>query len=77
MGDATGGRGVMLLFWQGNGPDKRWEIGGRRVCLEDLGDALKGYWDTISNAFPNVDAVEVALIDLSLRGKRTSEGRPG
>ena len=77
MGDATGGRGVMLLFWQGNGPDKRWEIGARRVCLEDLGDALKGYWDTISNAFPNVDAVEVALIDLSLRGKRTSEGRQG
>lgn len=75
MRDATGGRGVMLLFWQGNGPDRRWQIGGRRVCLEDLGEALKGYWDTISNSFPKVDAVEVVLIDLTLRGKRTSKAR--
>ena len=72
MRDATGGRGVMLLFWQGNGPDKRWEIDGRLVRLDEFRDALKGYWDTISNSFPDVEAVEVVLIDLSLREKRTS-----
>ena len=75
MRDATGGRGVMLLVWQGNGPDKRWEIDGQRVHLDELPDALKGYWHTISNSFPDVEAVEVMLIDLSLRGKRTSEAR--
>ena len=65
----------MLLVWQGNGPDKRWEIDGQRVHLDELPDALKGYWHTISNSFPDVEAVEVMLIDLSLRGKRTSEAR--
>ena len=73
MRDATGGRGVMLLVWRGNRQDRRWKIDGRMVCLEDLRDALKGHWDTISNLFPNVEAVEVVLIDLSLREKRTSE----
>ena len=73
MRDATGGRGVMLLFWQGNGPDKRWKIDGRPVRLNELRDALKGYWDTISNSFPDVEDVEVTLIDLSQRGKHTSE----
>ena len=73
MRDATGGRGVMLLFWQGNGPDKRWKIDGRLVRLEELRDALKRYWETISNSLPDVEEVEVTLIDLSQRGKRTSE----
>ena len=73
MREATGGCGVMLLVWQGNRPDRRWKIDGRMVCLEDLRDALKGYWDTICNLFPDVEAVEVVLIDLSLRGKRTAE----
>ena len=75
MRDATGGRGVILLVWQGNGPDKRWEIDGQRVHLDELPDALKGYWHTISNSFPDVEAVEVMLIDLSLRGKRTPESQ--
>ena len=72
MREATGGCGVMLLFWQGNGPDKRWAIDGRMVRLEELRDTLKGYWGTISNSFPEVEAVEVMLVDLSLREKRTS-----
>ena len=29
MREATGGCGVMLLVWQGNGPDRRWKIDGR------------------------------------------------
>ena len=73
MREATAGCGVMLLVWQGKKPDRRWKIDGRRVRLEELCDALKGHWDTISNSFPNVEAVEVVLIDLSLREKRTSE----
>ena len=73
MRGAAGGCGVMLLVWQGKNPDRRWKIDGRRVRLEELRDALKGYWDTISNSHPDVEAVEMMLIDLSLRGKRTSE----
>ena len=73
MREATAGCGVMLLVWQGNGPDRRWKIDGRVVRLDELRDALKGYWDTISNSFPDVEAVEVVVIDLSQRGKRTSE----
>ena len=71
--ESTGGCGLMLLVWQGNRPDRQWEIDGRRVCLEELRNALKGYWDSISNAFPEVEAVEIMLIDLSLRGRRSSD----
>ena len=63
----------MLLVWQRKTPDRRWEIDGQTVRLEELRDALKGYWDTVSNSLPDVEAVEVMLLDLTLRAKRTSE----
>lgn len=74
MREATGGCGLMLLVWQGRVAGRRWKIDRRLVRLEELRDALKAYWDTISNSFPNVEAVEVVLIDLTLRGRRSSEG---
>ena len=73
MREATGGCGLMLLVWQGRKPDRQWKIDRRLVRLEELRDALMAYWDTISNSFPNVEAVEVVLIDLTLRRRRSSE----
>ena len=73
MREATGACGLMLLVWQGRLSDKRWKIDRRLVRLEELCDALRQHWGTISNCFPNVDAVEVVVIDLTLREKRSSE----
>ena len=73
MREATAGCGLMLLVWQGSRPGRLWRIGGRLVGLEELRDALGEYWDTISNSFPNVEAVEVVLIDLTSRGTWSSE----
>lgn len=70
--DATGGWGLMLLVWKGSNPERNWIIGGRRVGIPNLKEALRAYWETISNSFPNVAAVEVVLIDLTLRGNRSS-----
>jgi hypothetical protein len=65
--EESAGCGVMLLVWQGNIAAKRWTIGGHRVKLIELASALKGYWQEISADFPSVDAIEVMVIDLTLR----------
>lgn len=65
--EESAGCGVMLLVWQGNIAAKRWTIGGHRVELSKLASALKGYWQEISADFPGVDAIEVMVIDLTLR----------
>ena len=70
--EATGGCGLMLLVWQGSKPSRRWRIEGRVVGIPELPKALKEFWDTISNSFPNVEAVEVVMIDLTRRGKASS-----
>ena len=75
--EATGGCGLFLLVWQGSTPNRRWQIDRRLVGIADVREALKGYWGTISNSFPNVAAVEVVVIDLTRRGKRSSELRDG
>ena len=73
MRGTAGVRGLMLLVWQGIGSKKSWDIDGRMVRLEELRGALRRYWDTISNSFPDVEAVEVVLIDLTLRGRLSSK----
>ena len=70
--EVTGGYGLMVLFWQGSQPGRRWCMDGRLVDISNLCEALKGYWETISNSFPNVAAVEVVMIDLTTRGKVSS-----
>ena len=75
--EATGGYGLMLLVWRGRKPPRKWRIDGRLVGIAGLGDALKGHWATISNSFPNVAAVEVLVIDLTLREKMYSKERTG
>lgn len=65
--EESAGCGAMLLVWQGNVAVKRWTISGQRVELNELASALKGYWQEISADFPGVDAIEVMVIDLTLR----------
>jgi hypothetical protein len=46
-----------------------WTINGQRVELQDLAKALTGYWQDISADFPGIEAIEVVVIDLALRGE--------
>ena len=57
----------MLLVWQGREPGRRWQICESRVDVSGLRDALKDYWISISNRYPNVSALEIVVIDLTLR----------
>ena len=70
--EASEGYGLMVMFWKGSRPSRRWRIDGRLVGIPDLCEALKGYWEIISKSFPNVAAVEVVLIDLTTRGQASS-----
>jgi len=63
--------GVILLIWKGTKPGRKWQIDGRRVGLSGLCHALKQHWEAISNSFPNVAAIEVVLIDLTMRALKS------
>lgn len=65
--EATAGCGVMLLIWQGASTQSSWQIDGRSVLLTELEDALKSYWREVANNFPGIVAIEVLLIDLTVR----------
>ncbi len=67
--EESAGCGVMLLVWQGTKPLKRWEINGRLVLLRELADGLKSYWQDIADQFPNVEVMDVVVIDLTERGQ--------
>jgi hypothetical protein len=69
--EEAGGRGIFLLVWQGKQIDKQWEIDGARIGVSSLSTALKEYWLSISSQFPNVSAIEVIVIDLSMRTKKS------
>ncbi|KQW47199.1 MULTISPECIES: hypothetical protein [unclassified Ensifer] len=64
--------GIILLVWQGHKDIRHWEINGKSVPLEGLRDALANYWAGISSQFPNVLAVEILTIDLTLRTKKST-----
>ncbi len=62
--------GVMLLVWRGfSQVQKRWEINGSLVELNDLASALKLYWNSISGEYPDVDDIAIIVIDLTLRSR--------
>ena len=62
--------GVMLLVWRGTDqPHKRWEINGSRVELNELANALKIYWNSIADEYPDVDDIAVIVIDLTMRSQ--------
>jgi hypothetical protein len=59
--------GVFLLVWRGQVEAKSWQINGETVELTDLENALRKYWQTISKDFPQVDGIEVLVVDLTKR----------
>jgi len=67
--EESAGCGVMLLVWQGIKPEKRWTINGRRVGLSELASAVKLYWQSISDEFTGVEAIDVVVIDLTIRAR--------
>ncbi|MDT8303379.1 MAG: hypothetical protein RQ760_18010 [Sedimentisphaerales bacterium] len=67
--EESAGCGVMLLVWQGRMASKRWEINGQRIGLAELAIALKHYWQSIANDFPGVEALDVVVIDLTMRAQ--------
>jgi hypothetical protein len=70
--EEASGCGVFLLVWQGLSPKRRWDINGQSVALSDLRKALGDYWESISEKFPGVEAVEIILIDLVIRDKKSA-----
>jgi len=74
--EETADCGIFLLVWQGKQAGRRqagrrWEIEGRRVGVSELQPALTNYWNGISSQFPNVSAIEVIVVDLTLRAKKS------
>lgn len=67
--EESAGCGVMLLVWQGREPEKRWTINGRCVGLSELASALKLYWQSIADEFTGVEAIDVVVIDLTIRAR--------
>ena len=67
------GCGVMLLIWQGGKPGRRWRINGAFVEVSGLRKALKDYWAGISNDFPNVAAIEIIVIDMTIRANKSDK----
>lgn len=71
--EGTAGCGVMLLIWQGRSTRSQWRIGDRQVALMGLEEALKSYWRTVANHFPGVVAIDVILIDLTVRDAKSRD----
>jgi hypothetical protein len=65
--EESAGCGVMLLIWQGQSAKTSWRIGGQKITLTRLKEALTLYWDSISHSYPGIDAIEVIIIDLTTR----------
>jgi len=62
----------MLLVWQGKSSQVYWQIGKRRAKLSNFEEALKSYWDSIASNFPGVAAIDVIIIDLTLRNTKSN-----
>lgn len=67
--EETAGCGVMLLVYEGKTTKKRWTINGHRVGLSELDNALIHYWLGIAGEFPGVEAIDVIVIDLTMRAQ--------
>ncbi|UIJ38715.1 hypothetical protein LWC08_03865 [Desulfobaculum bizertense] len=74
--EEAAGCGVMLLIWRGRVSRSHWKIGDKQVPLADLKKELKAYWDVNAKNFPNVEAIEIVVIDLTVRGKKSNLGEP-
>jgi hypothetical protein len=65
--------GVFLLVWRGQAAAKSWQINGESVELNELENALRKYWLTISRDFPHVDGIEVLVVDLTKRNFKAAK----
>lgn len=54
---------------------KQWKIDGRLVGLSKLAQALQAYWKGIAKNFPGVSAIEVVIVDLTVRDSKASDGQ--
>lgn len=70
--EETAGCGVMLLIWQGRSKRQSWKIKDRNVPLAKLKEELETYWNSKASTFPRVEAIEVILIDLTVREEKSS-----
>jgi hypothetical protein len=70
--DEGGGRGVLLLVWQGRVDERRWQIDGRLVDLDNLENALQQYWHSIAHDWPEVEEIKIVVIDLVRRGETSN-----
>ena len=70
--EATAGCGVFLLVWQGGFDKRTWKVDGQKVTLTDLRKALVDHWASVSDSFPDVAAIEVILIDLTVRDTKST-----
>ena len=70
--DKGGGRGVMLLVWQGRKPEGKRKIDKCLVGLNDLEEALQNYWHSIAQDWPNVEEVKIIVVNLVRRGQRSN-----
>ncbi|WMS43135.1 hypothetical protein RDV64_01650 [Acuticoccus sp. MNP-M23] len=67
--EERGGCGVMLLIRQNK--TQSWRIGGGKVDIDGLREALLAHWTEVSPRFPNVEDIEVIIIDLTVRDQRS------
>lgn len=63
--EETAGSGIFLLVAQNI--EKRWDINGKHVSLNELEDALQEYWYSIAHEWPKIDSIKVIVIDLNKR----------
>ena len=70
--EMAAGCGIFLLVWQGSKADRRWEVSGERISLSGLQQALTNYWNSISDRFPNVSSIEIIVVDLTTRNRRST-----
>lgn len=68
--EANGGCGVFLLMGGIEASKKRWGINGRLVTIDELALALESYWQSISAEYPNVETIEIIVIDLTKRSSQ-------
>jgi len=67
--EESAGCGVMLLVWSGKECTKQWRVNGCLVGLRELAIALKSYWRDIADKFPDIEAIEVVVINLHVRSQ--------
>jgi len=65
--EKSAGFGVMLLIGQCIPTNRRWIINNKRVGINGLAEELKSYWHKISGNYPDVEGIDVIVIDLNIR----------